>query len=54
MCKLCLSIEVDELLAVELLATWIVELRSEVIMVREMDHKRQCCLGEDDIYGFEV
>ena len=54
MCKLCFSSGVDELLAVELLATWIVELRSEVIMVREMDHKRQCCLGKDDIYGFEV
>ena len=54
MCKLCLSIVVDELLAVELLATWIVEVRGEVIMVREMDHQRPCCLGKDDIYGFEV
>ena len=54
MCKLCYSSGVDELLAVELLATWIVELRSEVIMVREMNHKRQRCLGKGDICGFEV
>ena len=54
MCKLCVSSGVDGLLAVGLLATWIVELRSKVMMVREMNHKRQRCLGKDDIYGFEV
>ena len=54
MCKVCVSSRADELLAVVLLALWIVELRSEVVMMREMHYKRRGCLGKDDICGFEV